>query len=132
MFDVTLMKYFYDMERFIVDEDGGDLEAQIHEAFYIYCYKFLGTANEKWLHFMDDSKLYLKTPIYNYIGVSDEALTQWTIQNRANYTDDKLENKDKNVVGKGGRKKGVKTGSHESREKIGIYLDLFKFTSFII
>ena len=127
MFDVNLMDYFYDMEKY--SGPDVDMEDKIDEAWYLYCYKLLGTANEKWMHLMDKKRVFQQPPLYDYIQVSDEALTQWTVKNRVEkllLSNDEDNNTGKQKQGKSGQIKGVKTGEHESRAKLSLYMRLYK------
>ena len=85
-----------------------------------------------WLKQMNFAKLFHKTYIFETTQVSDHALTQWTLHNR--YAKIEAMHKAKNnnpdptpVAERGvsGRKKGVKTGEHESKHQMKVYIQLY-------
>lgn len=72
MFDVNLMKYFYNPDY--------EKDPDVLNAWYLYVIKFLPLVNKQWRDSVSSDKLKEQQSMFLSITISDEALVRWFIE----------------------------------------------------
>ena len=72
MFDLGLMKYFYD--------PAYEKDESVINAWYIYVLKVLPTVSKGWKDATAPDKLTVETSIFKCITISDEAIMRWFLE----------------------------------------------------